>query len=64
MGIFPDRGSAIRLIGAVLAEQHDDWAEGRRYLGLDFLGRSRITLINTDQTTTEKEDLTPAALTA
>jgi hypothetical protein len=64
VGIFPDRGSAIRLIGAVLAEQHDDWAEGRRYLGLDVLARSRIALITTDDTTTEKDDLTPAALTA
>ena len=64
VGIFPDRNSAIRLIGAVLAEQHDDWAEGRRYLGLDVLARSRIALINANQTTTEKEDLTPAALTA
>jgi hypothetical protein len=32
------------LVGAVLAEQHDEWAEGRRYLGLDILARSRITL--------------------
>ena len=64
VGIFPDRNSAIRLIGAVLAEQHDDWAEGRRYLGLDVLARSRIALINTDDTTDQKEDLTPAALTA
>lgn len=62
--IFPDRSSAIRLIGAVLAEQHDDWAEGRRYLGLDVLARSRIALIEGNQTTTDKEDLTPAALTA
>jgi transposase-like protein len=64
VGIFPDRTSAIRLIGAVLAEQHDEWAEGRRYLGLDVLTRSRLIHDNDDHNTDEKEDLTPAALTA
>jgi putative transposase len=41
----------------VLAEQHDEWAESHRYLGLDILSKSRPT------TTTEQE-ATPAALTA
>jgi putative transposase len=59
VGIFPDRPSLIRLVGAVLAEQHDEWIEGRRYLGLDVLARSRAS-----GTDTSEEVTTPLTTTA
>ena len=49
VGIFPDRTALIRLVGAVLVEQHDEWIEGRRYLGLDVLARARAALAGMDE---------------
>ena len=60
VGIFPDRGSIIRLVGAVLAEQHDEWAEGRRYLGLEALAKARLNLVPDTQEVSDP----PLALTA
>ena len=54
VGIFPDRNALIRLVGAVLAEQHHDWIEGRRYLGLDVLAKARLNLVPDPATPTQE----------
>lgn len=62
VGIFPNREAIVRLVGAVLAEQTDEWAEGRRYLGLEVLTRCRVTNAPTTEPQIGGDDL--PALTA
>jgi hypothetical protein len=56
---FLDRGKrqATSRAGAA-SEQHDEWTEGRRYLGLDVLARSRVTLA---AGSTDPQEVTPAS---
>ena len=52
VGIFPNDASAIRLAGALLIEQNDEWLVSRRYLSEESLA------LVLDDTGTEQEEVT------
>ena len=56
VGIFPNRAAVIRLVGMILAEQDDEWQDGRRY----FRPESMVLI----DAVAEPEEVGPALLMA
>ena len=61
VGIFPSRDAILRLVGAVLAEQNDEWTEARRYMGPEILAACKKSATNPE---THRNDVTIEAIGA